>query len=587
MSKDSQELMMETQQAAERSEASLAAIPQSKINHQESRILLAGLSTAALLWLCYFPLACGWLAWIALVPLLCLVRTAAPAWRVYLGAWAAGLAFFAAALEWMRVADYRMYYTWIALAFYCSFYLPVSIYFLRRFDRLARMPMVVTVPVVWTALEFARAHLLGGFAWYFLGHTQHDFLPAVQIADLAGAYAVTFLVAAVNALVFELLCTQVWFRTLFALPPQACRLGRYSLLTQGAAVVLLFGAALAYGTWRLGQDKFTSGPRIALVQTNVDQRLRNEAATPEAGSEAVASMSEQYRKLGTRAASQHADLVVWPETSYPYPWLEVSPDLPSAHVPAEWREDVALSQRAAREDARRWSTYLLLGVNGSRLEADGQIRRSNSAVLIHPDGQVGDRYDKIHCVPFGEYVPLRDWLPWLNAFAPYDFDYSITPGSKRTCFSFNKYHFGVVICYEDTDPSLARAYVDPEAGGAVDFLVNISNDGWFDGTREHEEHLAICRFRAIECRRAVVRAVNMGISAVIDGNGRVVALPAATWAQSKKTEAVVTTTVPLDRRVSLYARWGDWLPWTCWLVVAGCLAWTVVWPLRSASVMVA
>jgi apolipoprotein N-acyltransferase len=114
-------------------------------------------------------------------------------------------------------------------------------------------------------------------------------------------------------------------------------------------------------------------------------------------------------------------------------------------------------------------------------------------------------------------------------------------------------------------------------------LLNISNDGWFDGTSEHDQHLAICRFRAIECRRAVARAVNMGISAVIDGNGRVVALPGPTWAQSKKMAAVLTATIPIDARSSLYARWGDWLPWACWITIGGGFFWGILLPKRLSS----
>ena len=131
-----------------------------------------------------------------------------------------------------------------------------------------------------------------------------------------------------------------------------------------------------------------------------------------------------------------------------------------------------------------------------------------------------------------------------------------------------KFHFGVLICFEDTDPDLARQYGRPDGDGpAADFLLNISNDGWFNGSSEHEEHLAISRFRAVECRRAVARAVNMGISAVVDGNGRVVALPGPTWAASKKVPAVLTASIPIDHRASVYGRWGDWLPWSCWLVL--------------------
>jgi apolipoprotein N-acyltransferase len=98
--------------------------------------------------------------------------------------------------------------------------------------------------------------------------------------------------------------------------------------------------------------------------------------------------------------------------------------------------------------------------------------------------------------------------------------------------------------------------------------VNISNDGWFDGTEEHEQHLAICRFRAVEARRSIVRAVNMGISAVIDGDGRVVALPGDSWAKSKKMHGVVRAAVPLDTRGSFYAATGDWVPLGCWAFVA-------------------
>src|SRR5205823_574759 len=160
----------------------------------------------------------------------------------------------------------------------------------------------------------------------------------------------------------------------------------------------------------------------------------------------------------------------------------------------------------------------------------------------------------------------------------YDFDYSISPGEDFTHFSLGRYRFGVIICYEDTDPYLARQYVRPQSTQRpVDFLLNISNDGWFDGTSEHEQHLAICRFRAVECRRAVARAVNMGISAVIDGNGRVVALPGPSWSQSKKIAAVLTAVVPLDQRTSLYARWGDWLPWSCWIIIGAAILWSLIW----------
>src|SRR5262249_42671175 len=157
-------------------------------------------------------------------------------------AWAGALIFFWTALQWMRVADYRMYYTWGALATACSLFVPVGILLVRRLDRHTGLPLIVTLPVVWTALEFLRAHFLTGFAWYFLGHSQHAFLPLIQIADLGGAYGVTFLVAAGNALLFELLFTRRWFRTFFVLREPAGPPRAWVLPLQGVAVFLLVGA---------------------------------------------------------------------------------------------------------------------------------------------------------------------------------------------------------------------------------------------------------------------------------------------------------------------------------------------------------
>ena len=168
-------------------------------------LLLASLATGGLLWLCYFPADCGWLAWFALVPLLLLVRSNARPSLVYLCAYAGGLAFFGPALQWMRVADPRMIFTWIFLALYCSLYFPLGLFCVRFLDRRTGLPLALTLPVVWTALEFFRSTFGTGFSWYLLGHTQHDFLHVIQFADLAGAYGVSFLVAAVNAVVFEAL----------------------------------------------------------------------------------------------------------------------------------------------------------------------------------------------------------------------------------------------------------------------------------------------------------------------------------------------------------------------------------------------
>src|SRR5262245_21780359 len=570
--------------------ASRPAPTPSSIFHPPSSIrtwlllVAPALASSGLLWLSYFPVNCGWLGWVALVPLLFLVRSTARPWRIYVAAWISGLAFYWPVLQWLRVADPMMYYTWGALATSCSLYVPLGIWLVRRLERATRLPLVVTVPAVWTALDFFRANFMGGFAttilgttqhdypggfaWYFLGHTQHDFLPIIQLADLAGAYGVTFVVVAANALVFEWLRSWPMLRRTPSLAERQRDRGPRDWVWQTAAIALLVGITLAYGAWRLGQSEFEQGPRLALIQGNLEQRIRN--AVPTGGLDIMEVIHGHYANLSDMAIRQSPSpqLIVWPETSYPGSWPLLAAGLDAGQLSVEGRQRTDVARQSAVGEARRWKTNILLGTEAEVFNSNDQIRLYNSALLIEPTGRVAARYDKIHRVPFGEYVPFHRALPWLNTFAPYDYDYSVQAGEEWTRLPLGDFHFGVIICYEDTDPMLARQYVRTDRGEpAVDFLINISNDGWFSGTAEHEQHLAICRFRAVECRRAVARAVNMGISAVIDGNGRIVALPAATWSESKKIEAVVAADLPLDRRSSLYAIWGDWLPAGCWLFI--------------------
>src|SRR5947209_18606600 len=241
---DGQALTLAGQAAAPASLAEARPVAVAGPARAPSRLLLPALASAALLWACYFPLAWGWLAWVALVPLLCLLRSAARPRRVYLAAWVGGLAFFWPAIQWMRVADYRMYATWAMLATYCALYFPVGVWLMRRLDRGTRLPLVVTVPVVWCGLEFLRSFLLTGFAWYYLGHTQHALLPLIQVADLGGAYAVSFLVAAVNAWLFELASTRPWFRGFFRLGPDTPTSSRRALGWQLAALSVVLAAAV-------------------------------------------------------------------------------------------------------------------------------------------------------------------------------------------------------------------------------------------------------------------------------------------------------------------------------------------------------
>ena len=534
------------------------------------RLFLAASASSLMLYLSFFPVGWGWLAWLALVPWLALARAPGRPRRLYLLCWLASLLFAFPVSQWLRVADWRMYFAWLFGALWVSSLFPLALLLVRALDRRTRLPLALTLPLAWVTMEFLRgtfpggiwamltgdirSDLPGGFGWYFLGHTQHDHAEVIQIADLGGAYMVSALVAAVNGLLFEV-----------SQPRAETRYSRFALLVQALAVCAFLGATLGYGVWQLHRETSGPGPRVALLQGNIDQRVRNEAffADPEKRFEAMRRQAQHYIELCNLAMTRKPVLIVWPETSEPAGWMESEPGKPMAHC-----------AKTVEHILTRWPTAHLLGMNATVRGDDLKMRDYNSALLVAPPQKILRRYDKVHRVLFGEYIPFKEWMPFLKLVMPYDGEYGVLSGEGFPPLPVpgTDYRFGVMICFEATDPSIARAY----ARQGVDFLVNISNEGWFDGTSEHDEGLAIARFRAVEARRAVLRAVNMGISGVIDANGRVVecvqadasrsawvdggmgrSLPTNEWGKFKKTACVIVTEVPLDSRGSFYARNGD------------------------------
>lgn len=559
----------------------------------KARVFLPAALSGVLLWTAFFPLDFGPMAYIALVPFLTLVRAEGIGrGRRYLAAYLGGLVFFLLALQWVRVAHPKMeQFAWPGMAAAGALYWPVALFLIRRLDRFG-LPLAVTFPIVWVALEYFRAHMptgfsalsyigmqhLTGFGWYFLGHTQHHVLPLLQAADVGGVYVVSAAVATVNGAGYEWAIRSRAVRWLLHWPQPSGWTApvRELWVTSGAIAVPLL--LVCYGAVRLAHPPFGDGPRIAAIQGNLSQAQKSrehEESVP------VPPLEDEYMPLAQRAVlgdhrGRPPDLVIWPETCYPDTWYDTTPELAADPSATQWQAIIARNQAGFLAQWKRKlpPANMLLGLNRIEWIGPEAHRKYNSAILVTTVGELAGRYDKMHLVPFGEYVPLRGWFPGLQSLTPYTHDYSCTPGTHRTRFVLSArggtYRFGVLICYEDTDPSLARMY-HPWAndGEGVDFLVNISNDGWFDGSEEHEQHLAICRFRAVEARRSVVRAVNMGVSAVIDPDGRVVVLPNEDgWAASKATRGIVRADVPLDHRGSLYAVVGDWFPALCWLGIA-------------------
>lgn len=459
-------------------------------------------------------------AWIAVAPVLFLAVTRPP--RPAFGwGWLGGFVFFLLLLRWLNFT-FRVYsaipwpLTWMPTALlsaYCGLYVglvasAVSWVASRRGPGLA----LLAAPFVWVAAEWARGKVLGGFPWGALGYSQHRQLEVIQIAELGGVEAVSFLVVAVNASIAASV-TLPW---------------RRAAVGWAAGAVLVTGA-LAFGTARLGETPPPGGGAVALMQPSIEQPLKwNESHT--------ASTLRIYGALTREAARGRPDLIVWPETA--------SPTLLR-------RDPVLLG--ALRDLARESGTALLVGSVDVVGEGGKDIR--NTAFLLDERGIVG-RYDKIHLVPFGEYVPLSGVIGFVRGWA--EFISELTPGSHAVVFPGPPAPFGVVICYEGIFPALYRRFIDNGAR----LMVNMTNDAWFGRTSGPLQHLAMYPFRAVEHRTAVVRVANTGVSAFIAPTGRIVE------SLGLFERGTLTERVPLRRGRTLYTRLGEWFAYLS-LAVSG------------------
>lgn len=547
-------------------------------------LVASGLS-AILLWGAFTPVDFGPLAWLALVPLFALVRLARPVRRMSAAVYLGGLAFWLPTLQWMRLGDPTMYFAWIALAVYLAVYFPLFVALARVAVWRFNVPLTVAAPVVWVGLELLRGYLLTGFSWYYLAHTQYRWIELIQICDVVGAYGVSFLIALISGGAAELL-PLAFFTRLVLLPPSAGGDGVRAVSQRGTIVrvagcLAVFAAVLGYGFVRRSGPEFRPGPRVALVQGNVTSAVKHDPRD-------WPRIQRRHEFLTGEAVKEQPDIIIWPETMFRYPLLETPLDVSDAQLqaahenfPLERLRQLKVRDSLARI-AQMARAALVIGIETIAVDRE-RVRTYNSAVLVRPDGIVAGRYDKLHRVMFGEYIPLVESFPWLRKLTPFGERFGIDAGATSAVFEHNSFRFAPLICFEDTVPQLVRTIVNataaetPAGPQRVDFLVNLTNDGWFHGSSELDQHLITAAFRCVECRTPMVRAVNTGISACIDGDGMVRqrAVDINKTGKSKEVEAVVVDTVPLDSRTSLYLAGGDWFAGVClaasaFLCLAGC-----------------
>jgi apolipoprotein N-acyltransferase len=382
---------------------------------------------------------------------------------------------------------------------------------------------LVLAPVVWVGVELARTRITG-FPWDLLGTSQVDNIPLARIATATGVYGLSFEIMVVNTALAAAFLVQREKRNMLL------------LAAISAAVVLQAGQLIPV-------PKTTSDKTAILVQANVPI-LEGADWTREYYTQTLGDLSAlSLTPPGlSSTANQHPDLIVWPES--PAPFYVSDPF---------FRNSIA-------GVARQADAWVLAGSIGSRnagASPDRTTQIFNSAVLVSPSGEWPARYDKIHLVPFGEYVPFKNLFSFAGGLTKEVGDFS--QGTSRRPLEADGSKLGVFICYESIFPDDVRQF----AAQGADVFVNVSNDGWYGDSGAYAQHLKQARMRAVENARWLLRDTNTGVTASIDPYGRVVATV------PRKIRTALPAPYALSDVTTFYTRYGDWFAYLCAIISAG------------------
>ena len=482
-------------------------------------LLLAVLSGASfgVGWLYPSTVVCAVLGWAASLSLAALLLTSEKPYRfAYLsGLIANGIGFY-----WLvgTIRDFGGYPTVFALAIFGLFMVGSAVQYLIAVFAYKRLPpwigtLGLSSAVAWVLSELVSVRI---FPWH-VGHMQIAFRPLAQAADLGGSMLLSLLV---------LWCSEALVRAIRA-PSKALLL---------APIVL--AAAIGYGTFRLQQPESGAEQKIAIVQANISTQEKHNVRL-------FVKNTERYVAL-TKTAAEHSKdgtlLVIWPES-----------------VILDWVYD-RIGQAMNNKILPYFGDSMALLVGA--LTFSDREHYYNSAVAIYPDGTVPVPYHKQILMPFGEYIPLAETLPWLKQFNPMAADGFTDFPMKRTDGTASVLKVSPLICYEDILQSLGRK----AAARGAEVLVNMTNDAWFGRSVEPRQHHLIASFRAIENRRYLIRSTNTGFTAVVSPTGVTTAqLPVF-------SENILYTSVQPRSEITVYTRLGNapyWLLLAFWVTAWG------------------
>jgi len=492
--------------------------------------------SGVLLIFCFPTTDLYFLAWFVLVPFLLSLYDKEPK-KAFLSGVSFGIPYFFGTLYWIyhSINHYGNIPLLLSISIVFLLCLYLSLYtglFALLFSltlKNTNLPSLFIAPLFWVSLEYLRSYLFTGFPWSSLGYTQYKALTLIQLADITGVYGISFILVAVNGALADIFLIRRRLKDMPLFPLSQTVIG-FSLLV----VVLIL--TIIYGNWRMGHRIPGKYINVSIVQGNVEQDKKWEPAFQR-------SVIKTYLDLSRKAAASSPSMIVWPETA----------------VPFIFKTDYTLT-RELLEAQSGLDTYLLFGSILYRGDHEGKAYYSNSAVLLDKAGNVLYEYDKIHLVPFGEYVPLQKVLFFVNKLVIGVGDYS--RGNQYSLAETPFGSFATVICYEIIFPGLVRKFFTDDGN----VLVNITNDAWFGKTSGPYQHFSMAVFRAIENRKPVIRAANTGISGFIDSKGRIMS----------RTElfqqGILTDAVRTNDTKSFYTKYGDLFSYICFVLCIVLLA---------------
>ncbi|MDE0084351.1 MAG: apolipoprotein N-acyltransferase [Candidatus Poribacteria bacterium] len=480
------------------------------------------------------------LAWVAIVPLLIALEPVENRKSAFLVGYVAGFLFFAGLLiAIVLLYPYANIFAtllgYILLVGYTALYFAVFAVLVHQLPWQSGILFPLGVAAIWVSLEWVRSWLLTGFPWGNIGYSQWKYLPGIQIASLTGVYGISFVIVFFNAGIATLIRNRnEWRKELVAIIVP-CLL---------AMICLIYG----YATIARSENTPQKSMKVAIIPGNIPQIEKWK-------SENFPKIFARYINLTRKAAAHNPDVIVWPETT-----------VRGQVLSGEWVNYHNHFKKVLREIG---GIPMLIGATDP--DAFGDLY--NRVISVSSEGEVLGKYAKMHLVPFGEYVPLADFLPNFVQFKPFERGKTVNllPITYVGTMQTNKEQMevGTSICFESAFPSHFRQFVKKGA----DAMGILTNDAWFVGTAFPELHLAMAPLRAVENRIAVLRCANGGYSCVVDSFGQITT-PFVTPQTDK--EFLIADVALSEGKQTFYTRYGDWLPIFCLVLSILCIAYRVV-----------